>query len=183
MSDRVRDENHVVIIGAGPAGLTAAYQLDKLTVGTTVLEKDLVVGGLSRTVRHNGYLFDIGGHRFFTKVAAVSRMWHEVLGDDLLVRRRRSRILYQQKFFDYPLRPLNALGGLGVCNSILAVASYLKAKLFPNRSDRTFEDWISNRFGALFSSRTPRRSGVFPATRSRPSGPSRELKVYRSRPL
>ena len=148
MSDRVRDENHVVIIGAGPAGLTAAYQLDKLDVSSTILEKDLVVGGLSRTVRHNGYLFDIGGHRFFTKVAAVSRMWREVLGDDLLVRQRRSRILYRQKFFDYPLRPLNALSGLGAFNSMLAVASYLKAKLFPNRSDRTFEDWISNRFGA-----------------------------------
>ena len=107
-----------------------------------------MVGGLSRTVRHNGYLFDVGGHRFYTKVPAVEQMWREVLGDDLLVRRRRSRILYRQKFFDYPLRPLNALGGLGVVNSMLAIASYLKAKLFPTHPDHTFEEWISNRFGA-----------------------------------
>ena len=165
MSDRAGYENQVVIIGAGPAGLTAAYQLDKCNVRSTVLEKDRVVGGLSRTVRHNGYLFDIGGHRFFTKVEAVERMWREVLGHDLLLRQRRSRILYRQTYFDYPLRPLNALRGLGAINSVLALASYLRAKLFPIHAVHTFEDWVSNRFGmrlyrTFFKSYTEKVGGI-----------------------
>src|SRR3990172_11005419 len=101
----------VVIIGAGPAGLTAAYELSKQGIESTVLEKDNVVGGLARTVRYKGYYFDIGGHRFFTKVKAVEDMWREVLQQDFLRRSRLSRIYYNKKFFYYPLRAWNALSG------------------------------------------------------------------------
>ena len=92
-------QTKVVIIGAGPAGLTAAYQLSKANVPSVVLEKDSVVGGISRTAEYKGFLFDIGGHRFFTKVKVVDDMWQEVIGDDFLHRPRLSRILYDGKFF------------------------------------------------------------------------------------
>jgi len=140
--------NRVIIIGGGPAGLTAAYQLTKAGIASVVLEKDRVVGGISRTATHNGYRFDIGGHRFFTKVPAVEAMWREVLGDtDFLRRQRLSRIYYNKRFFHYPLRPANALLGLGLWNSALILASYLKAQLFPQQPEVTFEQWVSNRFG------------------------------------
>jgi protoporphyrinogen oxidase len=138
----------VVIMGAGPAGLTAAYQLMKAGIASTVLEKDPVVGGISRTACYKGYSFDIGGHRFFTKVEAVDQMWHEVLSDaDFLRRRRLSRIYYNGKFFYYPLRAFNALAGLGIWNSVLILASYLKARIAPIKPEHTFEAWVSNRFG------------------------------------
>ncbi|HRK50947.1 MAG TPA: NAD(P)/FAD-dependent oxidoreductase [Pyrinomonadaceae bacterium] len=146
------DSNHnnkkIVIIGAGPAGLTAAYQLCKEGVESVVLEKDDVVGGISRTVNYKGYLFDIGGHRFFTKVKAVDEMWREVLGKERFLRRSRlSRIYYNKKFFHYPLKATNALFGLGIWNCFLMVFSYLKAQTFPIKPERSFEDWICNRFG------------------------------------
>jgi protoporphyrinogen oxidase len=141
------EDKSVVIIGGGPAGLTAAYELCKEGIPSVVIEKDLVVGGLARTVRYQGYLFDIGGHRFFTKVRAVERMWEEVLKNDFLHRSRLSRIYYNHKFFFYPLRAMNALAGLGLWNSILILCSYLWARLFPHRHNDTFEQWVSNRFG------------------------------------
>ena len=147
MNDRSQTDKLVAIIGAGPAGLTAAYELSKIDVPAVVLEKDSVVGGISRTVHYNGYHFDIGGHRFFTKVEPVERMWHEVLGDDLLWRGRMSRIYYRNKFFHYPLKPMNALLGLGLGNSFLLLFSYIYAKIRPIENERTFEDWVTNRFG------------------------------------
>ena len=141
----------VVIIGAGPAGLTAAYQLCKLEISSVVLEKDTVVGGIARTVRHEGCYFDIGGHRFFTKVKVVEDLWREILAEeDFLKRGRLSRIYYNKKFFDYPLRPSNALLGLGLVNSFLILASYFYAYLFPIPNEKTFEEWVSNRFGRRF---------------------------------
>lgn len=137
----------VVVMGAGPAGLTAAYELSKYNVDTVVLEKDDVVGGLSRTVSYKGYHFDIGGHRFFTKVQAVADMWHDVLKDDFLLRDRASRILYNKKLFHYPLRPINALLGLGIGTGVLVLLSYAYARLFPTKNEMTFEQWICNRFG------------------------------------
>jgi protoporphyrinogen oxidase len=137
----------VVIIGAGPAGLTAAYVLSKAGVQSIVLEKDQTAGGIARTVNYKNYYFDIGGHRFFTKVKSVEDIWKEVLGEDLLRRNRLSRIYYNKKFFYYPLRPLNALLGLGIWNSILIFFSYLMAQLFPAKEEDTFEQWVSNRFG------------------------------------
>jgi protoporphyrinogen oxidase len=146
MSDN--SKNHVVIMGAGPAGLTAAYQLNKAGVACTVLEKDSVVGGISRTTSYKGYRFDIGGHRFFTKIAAVDQMWREILSEtDFLRRKRLSRIYYNNKFFFYPLRVGNALSGLGLWNSLCIFCSYLWARLAPIRPENTFEAWVSNRFG------------------------------------
>jgi protoporphyrinogen oxidase len=139
--------NKVVVIGAGPAGLTAAYELTKAGVATCVLEQDDIVGGLSRTVSYKNYHFDIGGHRFYTKVAQVKQMWMEVLGDDFLVRDRLSRIYFNKHYFHYPLRPANALFGLGIWNSMLIVLSYLHAQCLLFKEDNNLEDWISHRFG------------------------------------
>ena len=136
-----------IIIGAGPAGLTAAYELCKAGIKSVVLEKDNIVGGIARTVNYKGFHFDIGGHRFFTKVKVVEEMWHEVLGEDFLKRDRLSRIYYNKRFFYYPLRASNALLGLGLLNSLLILLSYLMAQLFPEKPEETLEQWVSNRFG------------------------------------
>jgi len=137
----------VVIIGAGPAGLTAAYELCKHNVQSLIVEADSGVGGLARTVEYNGYLFDIGGHRFFTKVSLVEKMWREVLDGDFITRRRLSRIYYKSKFFCYPLQPMNALFGLGVLESVRCALSYAWARAVPEKPENDFETWVSNRFG------------------------------------
>ena len=136
-----------VIIGAGPAGLTAAYELGKRGVTSTVLEASDQVGGISKTVSYRGYRFDIGGHRFFSKVPLINELWDEILGEEFLLRPRISRIYYNQHFFDYPLKPMNALAGLGSLESCLIGLSYIKAKLFHIHKEKTFEQWVSNRFG------------------------------------
>src|SRR5436305_6595438 len=105
---------NVLIMGAGPAGLTAAYELSRNDVQSVVLESDSVVGGIARTANYKGYLFDMGGHRFFTKVSLVDQMWKDVLGDDFITRPRASRIYYRGKYFQYLLEPMNALFGLGI---------------------------------------------------------------------
>jgi protoporphyrinogen oxidase len=137
----------VVIIGAGPAGLTTAYELSKHNISSVVLEKSSTVGGLARTAEYKGYLFDVGGHRFFTKVSMVERMWREMLGEDFLRRPRLSRIYYNSRFFHYPLKPWNALRGLGLLESIRCGISYLNARLFPASPEDSLEAWVSNRFG------------------------------------
>ncbi len=136
-----------VVIGAGPAGLTAAYELATLALRPVVVEKTATVGGLARTETYRGFHFDVGGHRFFTKAAPVERLWQEVLGPHLLRRPRLSRIYYDGRFFAYPLRPLNALAGLGVREAALVVLSHLRWRLFPSRLEETFEQWVTNRFG------------------------------------
>ena len=136
-----------VIIGAGPAGLTAAYELGKRGVTSTVLEASDQVGGISKTVSYRGYRFDIGGHRFFSRVPLINELWNEILGEEFLLRPRISRIYYNQHFFDYPLKPMNALAGLGPLESFLIGLSYIKAKLFHIHKEKTFEQWVSNRFG------------------------------------
>ena len=140
-------EAPVVVIGAGPAGLTAAYDLTRRGVPTVVFDGDRQVGGLARTVVYKGFRFDIGGHRFFTKVSAVRDLWHELLGDDLLRRPRLSRIYYGGRFYDYPLRAGNVLANLGPLTSVAVLASYVRAQLRPIVPERSFEDWICNRFG------------------------------------
>ncbi len=137
----------VVIIGAGPAGLTAAYMLVTQGRPVRVIEKDQQVGGIARTVEYKGFRFDIGGHRFFTKVRAVNELWHRMLGSELLRRPRLSRIYYGGKFFDYPLKPMNALFGLGIWNAFLAGLSYVWSHIHPIRPEVSVEDWVSNRFG------------------------------------
>src|SRR5258706_2994521 len=142
-----RQREEVIIIGGGPAGLSAAYELSNGGVTATVLEASDSVGGISRTVEYKGYLFDIGGHRFFTKVGLVNRMWKEILGGDLLERHRLSRIFYKQTFFSYPLEPMNALRGLGIIEAAHCALSFLWAKLFPVKPEADFATWVSNRFG------------------------------------
>jgi protoporphyrinogen oxidase len=146
--DQTPGGSGVVIIGAGPAGLTAAYQLAKQGQQSTVLESDTVVGGISRTVERDGWRFDIGGHRFFTKVRAVEEFWHEVLPpEDFLLRPRMSRIYYNGKFFDYPLKAMNALKGLGIVEAGLCVLSYVWARIRPPKDQSSFEGWTTARFG------------------------------------
>src|SRR6202161_4530982 len=125
-------DEQVVVVGAGPGGLTAAFQLTKRGVHPVVLEADGVVGGISRTVVRDGWRFDLGGHRFFTKVPEVEALWHEILPQgDFLLRPRMSRIYYQGKFYDYPLKAMNALGNLGVIEAVRCVLSYGWARLYP----------------------------------------------------
>ncbi|CAN5650427.1 NAD(P)/FAD-dependent oxidoreductase [soil metagenome] len=138
----------VAIIGAGPAGLTAAYQLTKQGYKVTVIEKDPVyVGGISRTVEHDGFRFDIGGHRFFSKSREVVDLWNEILPDDFIERPRMSRIYYEGKFYSYPLRAFEALLNLGIWRSTLCMASYARWKLFPHKEVKSFEQWVVNQFG------------------------------------
>ena len=143
----------VVVMGAGPAGLTAAYELMRHAVPVTVLEKDpRFVGGISRTVEHQGYRFDIGGHRFFSKSQEIEDLWTEVLGDEMLTRGRMSHIYYKGKYFDYPLKAANALLNLGPIETIRCLSSYALARLHPVKHPQTLEDWVSNQFGhRLFS--------------------------------
>jgi protoporphyrinogen oxidase len=140
-------KNPLVIIGAGPAGLTAAYEATKHGQAPLVLEKAALVGGIARTESYKGFRFDMGGHRFFTKSPEVDQMWREVLSSDMLRRGRLSRIFYNSKFFSYPLKPFNALAGLGIFESCLILCSYIRWKLFPHEVEDTFEQWVTNRFG------------------------------------
>jgi protoporphyrinogen oxidase len=158
-------ERRFVVVGAGPAGLTAAHELTRLGHPTVVLEKLDQVGGLARTESLHGYHFDLGGHRFFTKVKEVGDLWREVGGRDYLRRPRLSRIYYRGTFFAYPLRAWDTLKGLGPREAVLILASYLRAQLRPSPQEDTFEQWVSNRFGArlfgtFFKSYTEKVWGV-----------------------
>jgi len=135
------------VIGAGPAGLTAAYLLAKRGFKVTVLEGTAIVGGISQTAQYKGYRFDIGGHRFFTKIAPVQALWEELLGDEFIDVPRLSRIHYHGRFFNYPLKAMNALAGLGPVNALRIVASYLHAKMYPSPVEDNFAQWVTNRFG------------------------------------
>lgn len=138
----------VAIIGAGPAGLTAGYLLSKKGLKVAIIEKDTrYVGGISRTVEHEGYRFDIGGHRFFSKSQQVVDLWNEILPDDFIQRPRMSRIYYEGKFYSYPLRAFEALRNLGIWRSTTCMASYAVSKMFPIKEVKSFEDWTSNQFG------------------------------------
>jgi protoporphyrinogen oxidase len=137
-----------IIVGAGPAGLTGAYELSKHGQHVLVLESDpQYVGGISRTVAYHGYRFDIGGHRFFSKSREVEDLWTEILGADMLERPRSSKIYYRGEFYAYPLKPFEALSKLGLLESTLCVLSFLRAKINPTRNPRSFEDWVVNQFG------------------------------------
>src|SRR5258708_24745910 len=143
----------VVIMGAGPAGLTAAHELRRTDIPVTVIEKDPhFVGGIARTVEHGGYRFDIGGHRFFSKSQEIEDLWTEIMGDELRSCARISRIYYRQKYFAYPLRPANALRNLGAVEALRCLVSYLVARVRPVKNPRSLEDWVRNQFGhRLFS--------------------------------
>jgi protoporphyrinogen oxidase len=138
----------ILIIGAGPAGLTAAWEAEKHGIKTLILEGDKEIGGISRTVVRNGWRFDIGGHRFFTKVDEVYQIWDEILDkEDFLLRPRMSRIYYKNKFYDYPLKASNALFNLGIFEAVRCVLSYFYVRVFPPKNQDNFEDWVAARFG------------------------------------
>ncbi|MCP5098460.1 MAG: NAD(P)/FAD-dependent oxidoreductase [Chloroflexi bacterium] len=142
-----KTDKQVVVIGGGPSGLTAAFELAKRQTDPIVLEKLDKVGGIARTENYKGYHFDMGGHRFYTKSDEVNQFWHEILGNDFLRRPRLSRIFYNNKYFNYPLKPFNALVGLGPIEGMLIGLSYLRWHLFPYKEEETFEQWVTNRFG------------------------------------
>ena len=145
--------NDVFVIGAGPAGLTSSYLLTKRGIGTTVIEQDPVyVGGISRTVDYKGFLFDIGGHRFFSKSREVVDLWNEILPQDFIERPRLSRIYYDGKYYSYPLKAFEALGNLGYIESAMCVLSFMYRQMFPHEKPDTFHEWVANQFGErLFS--------------------------------
>src|SRR4051794_13993311 len=136
-----------LVLGGGPAGLTAGYLLAKQGRPVTVLESDEQVGGLAKTVVADGYRFDLGGHRFFTKAKEVERLWWEVMGDEFILRPRMSRIYWNNRFLDYPLRGPDVIKKLGPVELTRAFGSYLVATAKPNGGEETYEEWVSNRFG------------------------------------
>ena len=138
---------HVTVLGAGPAGLAAADALAQRGAEVRVLERSPQVGGMCRTVERGGYRFDLGGHRFFTRFDEVEALWKDLLGDDLLRRTRRSRILYNGSLFDYPLSVGDVVSGLGPIESARCLASYAKARTRSRGDETSFEDWVRNRFG------------------------------------
>jgi protoporphyrinogen oxidase len=138
----------VFVIGAGPAGLTAAYCLTKESRSVIIIERDpIYVGGISRTVEYKDFLFDVGGHRFFSKSKEVVALWQEILPDDFIARPRLSRIYYNGRFFSYPLKAFEALLKLGVFRSAMCMLSYAYAKARPVPQPRTFHEWVRNQFG------------------------------------
>ena len=141
-------KKRVVIIGAGPAGLTAGYELIQHGFKVTILESDSVIGGISRTVQHNGFRFDIGGHRFFSKNQDIEAWWKKMLGDEFLDRQRLSRWFYRGKFFHYPIQLIDLLKTFGIKGSLYIFLSYIRTKLFPIKPERTLADWCVNNFGA-----------------------------------
>ncbi len=146
-------KKQAVIIGAGPAGLTAGIELLKTEqIDVTILERDAVIGGLARTNEYKGYRYDIGPHHFITSSDEVMKWWLDVMSDDFHPHKRYTRIFYNNHFFNYPLDPYNVITGLSLLECFKCVFSYIKVRLFPIKNAKTFQDWITNRFGfRLFS--------------------------------
>src|SRR3989339_783439 len=143
-------QKKIIIIGAGPAGLACAHEFIKSNNKEyiiDILEADGYVGGISKTVKLNGYYFDLGGHRFYSDIPEVNKLWEDTLGNDFLNKKRFSRIYYKNRFFNYPLSIGNVLLKLGFFESCLVLLSYLKRKIFPIKTVLSFEDWVINKFG------------------------------------
>ena len=141
------DHASYAVIGAGPAGLTAAFELARQARRPLVLEASEYLGGISRTHRWKGNRLDIGGHRFFTKSEIVKKLWAEMMDEPMLKVPRLSRIHYHGRFFQYPLQIANTVSNLGLYESFMMVGSYLRAKLNPELPEDSFEQWVRNRFG------------------------------------
>jgi protoporphyrinogen oxidase/putative flippase GtrA len=137
----------IYILGAGPAGLAAAYTLTQSGQSVVVVERDSQVGGLAKSFKYQGFILDFGPHRFFTKIAPVLKLWDEVLGDDQVTVNRLTRIYYSGKYFSYPLRAAEALTALGLIQSAQIIFSYIEARLFPHSHAKNFAQWVTNRFG------------------------------------
>lgn len=143
------DHNYkkVIIIGAGPAGLTCAYRLAEEMNDILVLEASSQVGGLSKTISHQGFRADIGGHRFITKSKRILDIWQKLLGEGLLIRPRKSYIRLENKVFNYPVDIGDVLSKVSIIEILKIIFSYLKSKLFPVKPEVSYEDWMINRFG------------------------------------
>src|SRR5207302_7225991 len=140
--------NHVLVMGAGPAGLSAAYELTRQGTPVTVVEKDpRQVGGIARTLQFMGCRFDVGPHRFFSKSPEIEALWSEVLGKEIRPVSRLTRIMYRGKFFDYPIRASNAFLNLGPVETARCLISYAQARTHPVVDPHSFEDWVTNQFG------------------------------------
>jgi protoporphyrinogen oxidase len=143
----ITPERPVVVIGGGPAGLTAGYLLAKQGKPVVVLESTDQVGGIARTEVRDGYRFDLGGHRFFTKAKEVDELWHEIMKEEFLRRPRQSRIYWNGKFLEYPLQGMDVIRKLGPVDLTKALCSYLYSAIRPKGREDTFEEWVVNRFG------------------------------------
>jgi protoporphyrinogen oxidase len=143
----MKERSSVVVIGAGPAGLTSGYELARNGFCPTLLEKSGRVGGLARTETYKGYRFDMGGHRFFTKAERIQALWEEMLGDDFRKVPRLSRIFYRGRFFKYPLELFDTFTKLGIIESGQILMSYVRARIHPHPEEKTLEQWLTNRFG------------------------------------
>ncbi len=164
-SHRTEGSIGTAILGAGPAGLTAAYVLAKRGGTGAIFEADGTVGGIAKTIEFNGFRFDLGGHRFFTKLAHIQRLWQEMLGEEFLERPRMSRIYYNGKFFNYPITAKDVVGRLGIVEAARCALSYLWATRRRNVAEETFEQWVTSRFGrrlydAFFRSYTEKLWGI-----------------------
>jgi protoporphyrinogen oxidase len=173
-------EKPVVVLGGGPAGLTAGYLLSKQGKAVIVLEATDMVGGIARTEVRDGYRFDLGGHRFFTKVKEVDDLWHEIMKEEFLKRPRQSRIFWHKKFLEYPLQGMDVIKKLGPVDLTKALFSYLWAAIKPKGREDTFEEWVSNRFGRwlfnqFFKSYTEKVWGV-PTTEIRAEWAAQRIK-------
>ena len=172
----------LLVLGAGPAGLTAGYLLGQAGRDVLVLESEDQVGGLAKTVEIDGYRFDLGGHRFFTKSIEVDTLWHDILGDEFLLRPRMSRIYWSGRYLDYPLRGADVVRKLGPVELARCMASYVRAAVRTNKVDETFEDWVTNRFGKrlfelFFKSYTEKLWGV-PTTEIRAEWAAQRIKGW-----
>ncbi len=147
MAKLKKNREKVIVLGAGPAGLGAAFELSRNGIESMVVEKDDVVGGISRTLEYKGYYFDEGGHAFFSRNQEISEIWRSLLGSDLVKIQRLSRICYKGKYFHFPLRLGNALFGMGLFGSMAILGSYVKSRILPHKKEETFEEWVSNSFG------------------------------------
>jgi protoporphyrinogen oxidase len=170
------------ILGAGPAGLTAAYVLSLKGRHGIVFESDGTVGGIAKTVEFKGYRFDLGGHRFFTKLGPVRRLWEDLMGDDFLVRPRLSRIYYQGKYLHYPLVARDVIPRLGIIESVRCALSYLWARAKPTPPPKTFEEWVTSRFGrrlydSFFRSYTEKLWGI-PGTEIQSAWAAQRIKNF-----
>lgn len=145
---KMENKNVGVIIGAGPAGLSAAETLSKSDHRFIVLEATNRIGGISATIKHNGFYFDLGVHRFFTKNKEINQYVANLLGNNRVLADRSSVILLNGKFFAYPLKPVNAIFGLGPLTAVSIILNYAAERFkFNRRPPRSLEDWTMSQFG------------------------------------